>query len=170
MIEIYRGTWVVGYREVLRFVRDRSRVLSSLAFPLLFLAIFGAGFSNVIGAMAGGVNLVQFMYPGIIAQSAVITALSAGLSVAVDRQEGFLAELLVAPLNRGGIVLGKAVGATAVALMQALVLLAIAPIVGVGLLDVLSTLVPVVVILSLRALRSASYWRRSCARSKVSRC
>lgn len=150
MTEIYRGAWVVAYREVLRFVRDRSRILANLTFPLLFLAIFGAGFSNVVGAMAGGVNLVQFMYPGIIAQTVLISALVAGLSVVVDREDGFLREILVAPLSRTGIVLGKAVGATVVALLQALMLLAIAPFVGVGIdINIVLLLVPVVVILCL---------------------
>jgi hypothetical protein len=60
MSEVYRGAWVVAYRELLRFVQDRPRVVSSLTFPLLFLAFFGAGFSNVVGAMAGGVDLLQF--------------------------------------------------------------------------------------------------------------
>jgi ABC-2 type transport system permease protein len=131
MTEIYRSTWVVAYRDVLRFVRDRSRIFSSIAFPLLFLVIFGAGFTNVIGAMAGGINLVQFMYPGILAQSALITALVAGISVVTDREAGFLREILVAPLSRTGIVIGKTVGAAAVVLVQAGMLLVIAPLVGV---------------------------------------
>lgn len=147
---IYRGTWVVAYREVLRFVRERSRIVASVTFPLLFLAIFGAGFSNVIGQMAPGVNLVQFMYPGIIAMAVLTSALSAGMSVVTDREVGFLKEILVAPLSRTGIVLGKAAGAAAVALMQALLLLVIAPLVGVDLhVGIVVRLVPIVVLLSL---------------------
>lgn len=150
MIEISRGAWVVTYLEVLRFVRDRSRVVSSIAFPLLFLAIFGVGFKNVVGAMAGGVDLIEFMYPGIVAMAAQMTALVAGISVVQDREAGFLKEILVAPLSRTGIVLGKAFGVTAVAVLQALVLIALAPIVGVGIdLGVVLRLLPVVVILSL---------------------
>lgn len=148
--EVYRGTWVVAYHEVLRFLRDRAHVLASLTFPLLFLAIFGARFSNIVGAMAGNVNLIAFMYPGIIAMAVLTSALSAGISVVSDREVGFLKEVLVAPLSRTGIVLGKALGASGVALLQALLLLVIAPLVGVPLdTGLVLTLVPVVLILAL---------------------
>ncbi len=150
MTEIYRGTWVVAYREVLRFIRDWARVLASLTFPLLFLAIFGAGFSNVVGVLPGGVTLIEFMYPGIIAMAVLINALSAGLSVVSDREVGFLKEILVAPVSRTGVVLGIAAGATGVALLQALLLLAVAPIVGVHLDGgIVLKLVPLVAILTL---------------------
>jgi ABC-2 type transport system permease protein len=150
MTELYRGLWVVAYRDILGFVSDRFRVVASLTFPLLFLAIFGAGFSNVIGQMAGGIDIVQFMYPGIIAQVVLTTSLFAGVSIVTDREAGFLRELLVAPLSRTGIVLGKAAGSATVALLQVLVLLVIAPIVGVPLdLGIVVLLVPTVVVLSL---------------------
>lgn len=140
---------MVAYRELLRFVGDPGRVIASLAFPLLFLAIFGAGFNNVVGAMAGGVDLIEFMYPGIIAMAVLTSALSAGISVVADREAGFLREILVAPLNRAGIVLGKSFGAGAVALLQALLLLAVAPFVGVA-IDVGTVLIlmPVVIVLA----------------------
>lgn len=150
MYEIYRGTWIVAYREVLRFINDRSRIIASVTFPLLFLAIFGAGFNNVIGQMAAGVDLIQFMYPGIIAMAVLTSALSAGLSVVADREVGFLKEILVAPISRTGIVIGKAAGAAGVGLLQALLLLAIAPLVSVDLnLGMIVRLVPTVLLVSL---------------------
>lgn len=150
MREVWRGTWVVAYRELLRFVSERSRMLSSFAMPLLFLVIFGAGFTQTIGALARGVNYIQFMFPGIIAMTVLTSSLFAGISVVWDREFGFLKEILVAPLSRVGIVLGKAIGGTAVALVQALVMLVLAPILGVRLsLGLVLTLIPVVVILSL---------------------
>jgi ABC-2 type transport system permease protein len=150
MSETYRGLWVVAYRDILGFVSDRFRIGASLTFPLLFLAIFGAGFSNVIGQMAGGIDIVQFMYPGIIAQVVLTTSLFAGVSIVTDREVGFLREILVAPLSRTGIVLGKAAGAAVVALLQVLVLLVIAPIVNVSLdAKTVLLLVPTVVVLSL---------------------
>jgi ABC-2 type transport system permease protein len=150
MIEVYRGTWVVAYRELLRFVRDRSRIAASVTFPLLFLAIFGAGFTNVVGAMTGGVDLIQFMYPGLIAMSIVTSALAAGISVVTDRQEGFLREILVAPLSRAGIVFGKTTGAAAVGLVQAGLLLAIAPLLGVSLTFYQAVkVIPIAIMLSL---------------------
>jgi ABC-2 type transport system permease protein len=150
MTELYRGLWVVAYRDILGFVSDRFRIVASLTFPLLFLLIFGGGFSNVIGQMAGGVDIVQFMYPGIIAQAVLTTSLFAGVSIVSDREVGFLREILVAPLSRTGIVLGKAAGAAIVALLQVLVLLVIAPIVDVPLgVEAVLLLVPTVALLSL---------------------
>jgi ABC-2 type transport system permease protein len=150
MAEIWRGTWVVAYREILRFVSERSRILSSFAMPLLFLVIFGAGFTNVIGTLAPGVNFIQFMYPGIIAMTVLTSSLFAGISVVWDREFGFLKEILVAPIGRTGIVLGKAFGATFVALLQALIMLALAPILGVSLSPgLVAGLIPLVVVISL---------------------
>jgi ABC-2 type transport system permease protein len=150
MSEVYRGTWVVAYREVLRFLSDRAWLFASLAFPLLFLIIFGAGFSNVVGAMADGVNLIAFMYPGIIGMAVLTSALSAGISVVSDREFGFLKEILVAPVSRSGIVLGKAAGTIGVALVHAFLLLAVAPLVGVRLdVSLVVELVPTVAILAL---------------------
>ncbi|MPZ13047.1 MAG: ABC transporter permease subunit [Chloroflexi bacterium] len=149
MTETFRGLWVVAYRDLLTFIGDRFRLLASLAFPLLFLAIFGGGFSEVIGRMAGGVGLLQFMYPGIIAQMVLTTSLFGGVSVVTDRETGFLREILVAPISRAGIVLGKVVGAAVVALLQVLALLGLAPIVGVPLdVELVVRLLPVVVLLS----------------------
>jgi ABC-2 type transport system permease protein len=150
MTEIIRGTWVVAYRELLRFVNERSRLVGSMAFPLLFLVIFGAGFGKTIGALAPGVDFIKFMYPGIVAQSVLTSSLFAGVSVVWDREFGFLREILVAPIGRAGIVLGKAFGATVTALLQVLILLVLTPLVGVSLSpQTIIGLVPVVVILSL---------------------
>jgi ABC-2 type transport system permease protein len=150
MAEIWRGTWVVAYRELLRFVNERSRIISSLAFPLLFLVIFGAGFGNTIGALAPGVNFIQFMYPGLVAMTVLTSSLFAGVSVVWDREFGFLREILVAPIGRTGIVLGKAAGATMSGLLQVAIMLVLAPILGVSLtLPMLVALIPFVIVLSL---------------------
>lgn len=150
MSDILRGTWVVAYRELLRFVRERSRLIGSLAMPLTFLVIFGVGFSGAIGQMAPGVDYVQFMYPGIIAMGVLTTSLFAGVSVVYDREYGFLREILVAPLRRTGITMGKSLGAVVVALLQVGLLLLIAPIVGVPLsIEQVVALVPVVAMLAI---------------------
>ena len=148
--ETLRGTWVVAYREILRYVTERSRIVSSLAMPLLLLIVFGAGFSNVIGGMAPGVDYLQFMYPGIIAITVLTTSLFAGISVVWDREYGFLREILVAPISRTGIVLGKAFGATLQASVQVALMLVLAPLLGVYLSpEVILGLIPMVIILSL---------------------
>ena len=148
--ETLRGTWVVAYREILRYVTERSRIVSSLAMPLLLLVVFGAGFTNVIGGMAPGIDYIQFMYPGIIAITVLTTSLFAGISVVWDREYGFLREILVAPISRTGIVLGKALGATLQASVQVALMLILAPLLGVHLdLGIILGLIPMVVILSL---------------------
>jgi ABC-2 type transport system permease protein len=150
MAEIWRGTWVVTYREMLRFVTERSRIISALAFPLLFLVIFGAGFGNTIGTLAPGVNYIQFIYPGLIAMTVLTSSLFAGVSVVWDREFGFLREILVAPIGRTGIVVGKAVGATITGLLQVAILLILAPILGVPLSpQMLLQLIPILILLSL---------------------
>jgi ABC-2 type transport system permease protein len=139
-------------------------MVGSFAQPLIFLVIFGAGFGNLIGSVAPGVDFIQFMYPGIIAMGVLTTSLFAGVSVVWDREFGFLRELLVAPLGRTGIVLGKAVGAAAIALLQVALMLLITPIVGVDIdAQTILLLVPVVFILSIAlsglGLLVASYMR-----------
>src|SRR4030042_5259260 len=114
MADVFRAIWVVAYRELLRFVSERSRIFSSFAMPLLFLVIFGAGFNRIIGAVTPGVDFIQFMYPGIIAMTVLMNSVMSGLSVVWDREFGFLKEILVAPLGRSGIVIGKAAGSAAV--------------------------------------------------------
>lgn len=150
MEAVYRGTWVIAYRELLRFTQDRSRMVSSLAFPLLFLVIFGAGFNRIIGTLAPGVDFIKFMYPGIIAMTVLTNSLFSGLSIVWDREFGFLKEVLVAPLSRGGVVLGKAVGSSVVALIQATIMLVLAPFLGVTLSPLLVLkLIPTITIISL---------------------
>jgi ABC-2 type transport system permease protein len=118
--------------------------------PIIFLVVFGAGFTKSMGALAPGVNFIQFMYPGIIAMTVLTSWLFAGISVVWDREFGFLKEILVAPIGPTGIVLGKAAGGTMVALVQALAMLILAPLLGVALnLKIVLLLIPMVAILSL---------------------
>ena len=150
MTEVYRAIWVVAYREILRFLADRARMFSSFAFPLTFLVVFGAGFSRIVGDLGGDVSFVQFMYPGILSMTVVMSSLFAGMSVVWDREFGFLKEVLVAPLSRVGIVIGKAAGGSFTAMVQGAVMLVIAPIVGITLTPLLILkLIPLVLILSL---------------------
>ena len=149
MADIYRAIWVIAYRDLIRFVQERARLISSLAMPLMFLVIFGAGFSQMIGSLTPGVDFMQFMYPGIIAMSVLMGSLMSGLSVVWDREFGFLKEVLVAPLSRTGIVLGKAVGTAVISLGQGLIMLALAPVIGVTVDGMLILkLIPLIIIVS----------------------
>ncbi len=150
MTDIIRGTWVVSYRELLRFFTERSRMLSSIVLPLVFLVIFGAGFKNLIGNLSPGVDFLKFVYPGIIAQTVLQSSIFSGISIVWDREFGFLKEILVAPLGRSGIVLGKVSGAAAIALMQTIIMLIIAPLVKVDLTPLIVVeLIPVVIIIAI---------------------
>ena len=75
MSQFFRSVWVIAYREFLRFLQDRPRMISSFAMPLLFLVIFGAGFGKLIGQAAPGVDYIQFMYPGILAMTVLFTSI-----------------------------------------------------------------------------------------------
>jgi ABC-2 type transport system permease protein len=147
--EFTRGLWVVAYREWMRLLRDRARMSTSLLMPLLFFAVFGAGLSRSIGGLAPGVDFVQFLFPGIVAQTVFMTSIFSGLSVVWDREFGFLKELLVAPISRVGIVGGKVLGGGGLALVQATIMLALAPVVHVQIsVDTLLRVVPLLLLVS----------------------
>ncbi|MDA1189931.1 MAG: ABC transporter permease [Chloroflexi bacterium] len=133
MNDFVRGVWVVAYREFLRLLRDRARFVSAFAMPLLFLVIFGAGFNRSVGPLSEDVDYIKFVYPGLIAQTVFMVSMFAGLSVVWDREFGFLRELLIAPISRSSIVFGKILGAAGIAVFQGLLMLVLAPVVGVPL-------------------------------------
>jgi ABC-2 type transport system permease protein len=151
MSELLHGIWIIAYRELLRFVQERSRLVSSFAMPIVFLVIFGAGFSKSMGMLAPGVNYIQFMYPGIVSMIVLMGSLMSGVSIVWDREFGFLREVLVSPLNRSGIVLGKVVGSAITSVGQGLVMtgLALLPFIGVKLTPmIVLKLIPLLIIVS----------------------
>ncbi|MDH4291528.1 MAG: ABC transporter permease, partial [Dehalococcoidia bacterium] len=85
MAIVFRTIWVIAYRELLRFVHDRPRMFSSFSMPIIFLIIFGAGFGRLIGQMMPGVDYIQFMYPGILAMTVLMTSVMSGVSIVWDR-------------------------------------------------------------------------------------
>jgi ABC-2 type transport system permease protein len=150
MADIIRGTWVVSYRELLRFFTERSRTFSSIFMPLVFLVIFGAGFQNLIPNLSPRIDFLKFVYPGIIAITVLQSSIFSGISIVWDREFGFLKEILVAPLDRSGIVLGKVLGAAAIALMQSIIMLVLAPILHVKLTPLtIVELIPAVIIIAI---------------------
>lgn len=145
-----RTIGMVWRREIIRFRRTPARIVSGLAQPILFLFVLGAGIEPLVGdRSAGGVDFQEFILPGVIAMSVLFSALFSAISIVWDREFGFLREMLVAPVSRTGLVLGKAAGSGTVAAGQALILVAAAPLVGVS-LDVLQ-FVEVVALLLLLA-------------------
>jgi ABC-2 type transport system permease protein len=126
-----RAIKIVWRRELIRFSRDRIRVVTSLAQPIIYLFIFGTGLSRVVGRSAQGVDYRTFMFPGVLSMAVLFTALFSAISIVWDREFGFLREMLVAPIRRGSIVVGKCLGGATVATFQGLVMLCLA-----GLVDV----------------------------------
>ena len=150
MAIVFRSIWVIAYRELVRFVQDRPRMISSFSMPIIFLLIFGAGFGRLIGQMMPGVDYIQFMYPGILAMTVLMTSVMSGVSIVWDREFGFLKEVMVSPLTRSGVLVGKAVGAATIAIIQGAIMLVLAPIVNVPIkLGTVLALLPLLLILSL---------------------
>jgi ABC-2 type transport system permease protein len=125
-----RGAAVVWQREMIRFGRDRSRIVSSLVQPVLFLFVLGTGLSSLI-ASTGDVDFRTFLFPGVLATSVLFTAAFSGISMVWDREFGFLREMLVAPVSTTAILTGKCLGGATVATLQSLIILALAGLVGV---------------------------------------
>jgi ABC-2 type transport system permease protein len=123
--------FTIWQREIIRYFRDKTRIVSTLFQPLMFLFIFGNGLNQTLNNSNFGVDFLQFMYPGIIAMSVMGVAFFSTISTVWDREFGFLKEILVAPVSRAAIALGKTFGASTIALIQALILLILAPFIGV---------------------------------------
>jgi ABC-2 type transport system permease protein len=121
---------------MIRYVRSKSRIVSSLAMPIIWLALLG----NALGGMfdeaqtdaLGGMTYVQFIAPGIIGMTILFTSVFAGVSIIFDREFGFLKEILVAPVSRLSIVMGKALGGTTTAMIQGLIMFVLALLLGVS--------------------------------------
>lgn len=128
-----KGIYILWYREMLRLRRDRPRLIASLGAPLLYLVVFGFGLSRLMGPLAPGLNFTQFLFPGLLGMTVLMTALMSGMSVVWEREMGFLKEVLVAPLSRRAMVLGKALGGATLAMVQGLILLVLAPLLGINL-------------------------------------
>jgi ABC-2 type transport system permease protein len=126
-----RAAFVVWQREMIRFTKDRGRMVTSLVQPVLFLFVLGAGLSSIIRAGNGSVGFTTFLFPGVLATSVLFSAAFSGISMVWDREFGFLREMLVAPVSTTAILTGKCVGGATVATLQSLVLLALAGLVGV---------------------------------------
>ena len=130
---------IVWYRDILRYLRDWVRIVTSLMQPLLFLFIFGSGLASSFspaGAGPGGVAGVSFqtfIFPGVVSMAVLFTAISSAISIVWDREFGFLREMLVAPVSRTSIVLGKALGGSTIAMFQGTLMLVFAPLIGVRL-------------------------------------
>jgi ABC-2 type transport system permease protein len=126
-----RAMRIVWRRDLIRFFNDRIRMVSTLVQPLLFLFVLGSGLQQLSSASTHGVNLKTFIYPGILCISVMFTAMFSAASIVWDREFGFLREMLVAPVRRSSIVIGKCLGGATVACTQGVIMILLAPLVGV---------------------------------------
>ncbi|MDP4508228.1 ABC transporter permease [Nonomuraea sp. NBC_00507] len=126
-----RAIKIVLHREILRFVNDRTRMLSMLVQPVLWLFVMGTGLGSLVQGSIPGIDFRTFMYPGMISMTVIMTGMFSAGSIVWDREFGFLREMLVAPVSRGAIVVGKCLGGALVATAQGIIILAMAGLVGV---------------------------------------
>jgi ABC-2 type transport system permease protein len=126
-----RAIKIVWRRELIRFKNDRMRIVTALVQPFLFLFVLGAGLQGLASAGTHGVNLKTFIYPGILCMTVMFTAMFSAASIVWDREFGFLREMMVAPVKRSSIVIGKCLGGATVAAFQGVIVLAIAGLVHV---------------------------------------
>lgn len=123
-------------RELVRFFRQRSRVIGALGPPVLFWFLIGSGLGTSfhlsgVALNEPGTSYLQYFFPGTIALIVLFTAIFSTISIIEDRHEGFLQSVLVAPVSRGSLVMGKIAGGTTLAFIQALIFLCFAPAVGI---------------------------------------
>ena len=121
-----RAIKIVWRRELIRFVNDRMRIVTALVQPFLFLFVLGGGLQQLAAAGTHGVDLKTFIYPGILCMTVMFTAMFSAASIVWDREFGFLREMMVAPVRRSSIVIGKCLGGATVAVFQGVIVLAIA--------------------------------------------
>ena len=119
------AAWTLAYRELIRFFRQRNRVVGAIGQPVLFWLIFGAGLSPTFQMTSGAesIGYQEYFFPGILMLIVLFTAIFATISIIEDRHEGFLQSVLVAPVPRWAMVLGKVSGGTMIALIQAMIFL-----------------------------------------------
>jgi ABC-2 type transport system permease protein len=124
--------YMLWIRDLKRYWYDKARIVASLGQPVLFLFVLGTALSPSFTG-PGGVKFSEFIFPGIISMTVLFTSVFSAMSIVWDREFGFLKEVLVAPVSRWSIVVGKACGGASVAVLQGSLMLLLAPLVGVSL-------------------------------------
>jgi ABC-2 type transport system permease protein len=126
------AVYILWLRDLKRYWYDKARIFASLGQPILFLFVLGTALGPSV-ATPGGINFSEFIFPGIISMTVLFTSIFSAISIVWDREFGFLKEVLVAPVSRWSIVIGKALGGSTVAVLQGCLMLILAPLVGVKL-------------------------------------
>ncbi|MCD6115331.1 ABC transporter permease [bacterium] len=131
MIINTNAIYVLWLREMKRFLRAKSRVIGTLMIPFFFLAFFGLGFGKMnIPGLGNDIDYIHFLVPGIVGMTMLSTSMFAGISVLWDREFGFLKEIMVAPVSRISIVIGRIVGGATTSVLQGILILGISILMG----------------------------------------
>ncbi|HXY61636.1 MAG TPA: ABC transporter permease, partial [Nitrospirota bacterium] len=128
----FRPIYVICLREFKKFFREKSRLLGTLARPVLWLFVVGNGMSALIRPQVG-FSYLQFIFPGMIGMTILFASIFSSISIVWDREFGFMKEMLVAPISRLSIVIGKALSGTAISVAQAVIILVLIPFLGISL-------------------------------------
>src|SRR4030042_3606924 len=132
LVKLGTGIYITWLRDVKRFFRDRIRLVGAFAQPLIYLFVLGTGLQSAFQSFGGGnTQYVTFMFPGIVCMTVLFTAMFSAISIIWDREFGFLKEMLVAPLPRSSIAIGKVFGGATTALLPGFILLLFMPLVGI---------------------------------------
>src|SRR5712692_9982318 len=125
--------YIIWLREAKAFIRERSRIIGMIGQPLLYLLIVGQGIASGLSLNRApeSIGYFLFMYPGILGMSVLFTSIFSGISIIWDREFGFLREVLVAPVPRWAVAVGKVLGGATVAVLQSLILILLAPLAGI---------------------------------------
>jgi ABC-2 type transport system permease protein len=126
-----RAAKAVWRRDMIRFANDRAQILMWLVQPLLFLFVLGSGLQSLSAASTDGVDLKTFIFPGVVCVAVFFTAMISAASLVWDRELGFLNEMLIAPVSRTSIIIGKCLGGATIAASQGVIVLALAGLVNV---------------------------------------
>jgi ABC-2 type transport system permease protein len=160
--ELLLPAFTLWWREVVRFYRQRARVVGVIASPVLFWLVIGSGFGRSFSSGGGtSQHYLDYFYPGALIMIVLFTSIFTMMSVIEDRKEGFLLSVLVAPVSRSAIVLGKVMGGTTLATIQGLIFLVFAPFVGVHLgvtVFLMAVIIVFLVSFALTALGFAIAW------------
>lgn len=137
----FNAIYVLVARELKKFAREKSRLFSAIARPLLWLFIVGAGISRLVPGDTG-IPYSQFIFPGIIGMTILFSSIFSSISIIWDKEFGFMKEILVAPVSRLSIVVGKAFSSTIVSTIQAIIILAMFPFIGLklGVLQIITVI------------------------------
>lgn len=139
--------YVIWLREMKKYIRNKSRLIGNLMMPFFFLAFLGMGFNSLgIGGLPEGVSYLDFLAPGIVAMTLLFSSMFAGVSILWDRQFGFLKEIMVAPVSRTSIVIGRIFAGMTSGVIQAFIILGISLLMGVRVASIVGVLASVVFI------------------------